>query len=103
MAKYEITNEQEPIEFEVDDERRRIIQNAQNLLRTRMGEVPFDRMRGFDSALFDLPAEEFRARLMPEVDRLLLWEPRVSAAQADFRLNENGETVIRVVIEIEEG
>lgn len=103
MAKYEITNEQEPIEFEVDDERRRIIQNAQNLLRTRMGEVPFDRMRGFDSALFDLPAEEFRARLMPEVDRLLLWEPRASAAQADFRLNENGETVIRVVIEIEEG
>lgn len=102
MARYEITNRQEEIEFETDEPVKRIVQNAQNLLRTRMGDVPFDRLRGFNGALFELPAEEFRAKLMPEVDRVLLWEPRVSATDAQFYLDENGETIIRVIIEVEE-
>ena len=79
MARYEITNEQKPIEFEGLGEVKRIVQNCKNLLMTRLGEVPFDRLRGFNWALFDLPAEEFRTRLLPEVDRVLLWEPRAEA------------------------
>ena len=102
MARYEITNERAEIDFEGTEEVKRILQNAQNLLRTRLGEVPFDRLRGFDQSLFDLPAEKFRERLLPEVDRVLLWEPRVAAVDAEFRLNEDMETVIRVIVEIEE-
>lgn len=102
MARYEVTNEVKDIDFEGTDEVKRILQNAQNLLRTRLGEVPFDRLRGFDQSLFDLPAEKFRERLMPEVDRVLLWEPRAAAVDADFWLNENMETIIRVIVEIEE-
>ncbi len=54
MARYEITNEQKPIEFEGLGEVKRIVQNCKNLLMTRLGEVPFDRLRGFNWALFDL-------------------------------------------------
>lgn len=103
MARYEITNEQKPIEFEGLGEVKRIVQNCKNLLMTRLGEVPFDRLRGFNWALFDLPAEEFRTRLLPEVDRVLLWEPRAEAVYAEFWLNEKMETVIRVIVEVEEG
>lgn len=103
MARYEITNEQKPIEFEGLGEVKRIVQNCKNLLMTRLGEVPFDRLRGFNWALFDLPAEEFRTRLLPEVDRVLLWEPRAEAVGAEFWLNEKMETVIRVIVEVEEG
>ena len=103
MARYEITNEQKPIEFEGLGEVKRIVQNCKNLLMTRLGEVPFDRLRGFKWALFDLRAEEFRTRLLPEVDRVLLWEPRAEAVDAEFWLNAKMETVIRVIVEVEEG
>ena len=103
MARYEITNEQKPIEFEGLGEVKRIVQNCKNLLMTRLGEVPFDRLRGFNWALFDLPDEEFRTRLLPEVARVLLWEPRAEAVDAEFWLNEKMETVIRVIVEVEEG
>ncbi len=103
MARYEITNEQKPIEFEGLGEVKRIVQNCKNLLMTRLGEVPFDRLRGFNWALFDLPAEEFRTRLLPEVDRVLLWEPRAEAVDATFTLNKDMETVIKVIVEVEEG
>nr|DAT64086.1 MAG TPA: lysozyme [Caudoviricetes sp.] len=103
MARYEITNEQKPIEFEGLGEVKRIVQNCKNLLMTRLGEVPFDRLRGFNWALFDLPTEEFRTRLLPEVDRVLLWEPRAEAVDATFTLNKDMETVIKVIVEVEEG
>ena len=34
----------------------------------RMGEVPFDRMRGLNPALFDLPLNEMQEQLLPELD-----------------------------------
>ena len=49
MAQYIITNIPEQIDFEIDnDDVGRTLQNAKNLLMTRMGEVPYDRLRGFD-------------------------------------------------------
>lgn len=102
MARYEITNEAAEIPFEENREVQRILQNAKNLLMTRMGEVPFDRLRGFDTSLFDLPMNEFRMRLIREVDRVLLWEPRCVAVSANAWLNTEHETVIRVIVEIEE-
>lgn len=100
MAQYEITNLPEPIDFECSSiQLLRALQNAKNLLMCRMGEVPFDRQRGLNPALFDLPMAEMEAKLMPELDRVMLWEPDVEVVRATIERNVNGETIIRCIIE----
>lgn len=100
MALYEITNLPEPIDFECSNSQlRRTIQNAKNLLMCKKGEVPFDRQRGLDPALFDLPIAEAQARLMPELDRVMLWEPDVEVESGTIERDENGQTIIRCIIE----
>ncbi|MBQ8708525.1 MAG: hypothetical protein IJ523_10600 [Succinivibrionaceae bacterium] len=104
MAQYEITNETLPIDFECNsDILQRTLQNAKNLLMCRMGDVPFDRMRGLNPALFDLPMDEMQEQLLPELDRVMLWEPDVEVVSATVTRNENGETVIHCIIETEVG
>ena len=101
MANYEINTETLPIDFECKDEPlRRVLQNVKNLLMTRRGEIPFDRQRGLDQRLFDLPIEEARAILLPEIDRALLWEPAAEAVSADITQKSDGETVISCVVKI---
>ncbi len=101
MAQYEITNRPVPIGFEnSDDPVQRTIQNAKNLLMCRMGEVPYDRYRGFDAALYDVPIPELREVLVEEIDRVMLWEPDVEVVDADCNMDENGDILIRAVIEI---
>ena len=103
MAQYEITNLPGEIDFECNaDFERRTVQNAKNLLMCRKGEVPFDRQRGFDPALYDLPIEEIPKYLLPELDRVMLWEPDVEVVRATAAL-ENGEVVIRCIIEVPDG
>ena len=71
MAQYIITNEPEDVNFEIgDDIIARTIQNCKNLLMTRMGEVPYDRYRGFDPAFYELPLPELQEKLLPELNRL---------------------------------
>jgi hypothetical protein len=102
MAQYVITNEPGRIDFECDsDMLERTLQNAKNLLMLRKGEVPFDRQRGLDRALFDLPLSEAEEALLPELDRVMLWEPDVEVVSAEFDTNAAGETIIRCVIETE--
>lgn len=101
MAQYIITNQPEPINFEVGmDIIARTIQNAKNLLMTRMGEVPYDRLRGFDPALYHLPIEQMRTALLPELDRVMTWEPDVEVADATADVTEDGEILITATIEI---
>ena len=100
MAQYEITNLPGAIDFECNNNYvRRTLQNCTNLLMCRKGEVPFDRQRGFDPALYDLPIEEIRSALLPELDRVMLWEPNAEVVRASVEL-EDGEAVIRCVVEI---
>lgn len=100
MAQYEITNIPEPIDFECSGSHlKRTLQNAKNLLMTRMGEVPFDRQRGFNPALFDLPIAQAQLRLMPELDRVMLWEPDVEVVRGSIERKNDGTTIIRCVIE----
>jgi len=100
MAQYEINNLPAPIDFECGNELiRRTLQNAKNLLMCRRGEVPYDRQRGFDPALFDLPLEEMNLRLLRELDRVMLWEPDVEVVSASAQRTEEG-VVIRCVVEI---
>lgn len=101
MAQYEITSEIIPIDFEnLDDFTERTLQNCKNLLMTRKGEIPFDRQRGLDPAIFDLPFHEMQAALMPELDRVLLWEPDAELVNAEAYMDRDGETRIRMVVEI---
>ena len=102
MARYIITNEPAPIDFECgDDQVLRTLQNAKNLLTLRRGEVPFDRDRGFDDALFHLPLADMEEQLLPELDRVMLWEPDVDVASAYLTVNSAGETVIHCIIQTE--
>ena len=100
MALYKIDNRPARVDFEATEIIARTLQNAKNLLMLRMGEVPYDRLRGFNPALFDLPMPELRAALLPELDRVMLWEPDVEVAEAACWL-EDGETVIEAMLEIE--
>lgn len=49
-----------------------------NLLRTRMGEVPYDRARGFDSSVMDRPTTIAMADYVEDAKRVIEdYEPRV--------------------------
>ena len=106
MARYIIDNRQKAIDFELDNyTTARLLQNAKNLLMCRQGEVPYDRYRGFHYRLLDMPIEDLNEVLVEEMDRIMQWEPDVEVVSAEAKLDENHETIITVVIEInnEEG
>ena len=66
MAQYVITNQGRDIPFEdCENETQRVVQNAKNLLMLQLGELPFDRLRGFDMGLYNLPLDQFQAELPP--------------------------------------
>ena len=100
MARYEISNIPGDIDFECSsDFVRRTVQNAKNLIMCRRGEIPYDRQRGLDPAVADLPLPELREAILPELDRVMLWEPDAEVVDASVTL-EDGETIIRAVIEV---
>lgn len=95
MAQYQITNQPAPIDFECNNDIiLRTIQNAKNLLTCRMGEVPYDRYRGFDPAYYNMPLPELKEKLLPELDRIMLWEPDVEVVDADCALEANGPRLL---------
>ena len=100
MAQYSIDNIQAPIDFQGSDIRLRTLQNAKNLLMCQMGEVPYDRYRGFDASLYDLPINELRQELLPALDRMMMWEPDVKVVRAEAALIEGGGVYIQVVLEL---
>ena len=102
MARYQIDNLPSPIDFQEHDRTRRILQNVKNLLLCRRGEVPYDRYRGFNQELLDLPITELRKRLLPELDRTMRWEPEVEVVSAEASMLPGGQTYIKVIVEIEE-
>lgn len=100
MAQYQIDNIASPIDYQEDDLVRRILQNAKNLLMCHMGEVPYDRYRGFDPALYDMPITRIRHELMPELDRVMMWEPDVEVVDAEATLMPDGSVYIKVIVEV---
>jgi len=102
MATFTIDNTPEPIVFEDGTAAEQTIRNCKNLLMCMMGEVPYDRLRGFDPALFDLPLERFRERLLPELDRVMAWECDAEVLAADCETGNDGRIRITVTIEIED-
>lgn len=101
MAQYQITNQPAPIDFECNNNIiLRTVQNAKNLLMCRMGEVPYDRYRGFDPAFYELPLPELQEKLLPELDRIMLWEPDVEIVDGECTMAENGDIIITATIEV---
>lgn len=100
MAKYQIDNIASPIDFQESDAIKRTLQNAKNLLMCHMGEVPYDRYRGFDPALFDMPIGELQSALLPELDRVMMWEPNVEVLEAEATLLDGGGVYIKVILEL---
>ena len=100
MAQYQIDNLPSPINFQSDDVVLRTLQNAKNLLMCHMWEVPYDRFRGFDPALYDLPINQFQAELLPELDRIMIYEPDAEVVDAEAKLLEDGSIYIKVILEV---
>lgn len=101
MAQYTITNQPAPIDFECNsDIILRTIQNAKNLLMCKMGEVPYDRYRGFDPAYYDLPISKLQEKLLPELDRIMMWEPDVEVVDGKCSMDESGNVIITMTIEV---
>jgi len=101
MAQYEITNQPALIDFECNDDiLMRTLQNCKNLLMCRMGEVPYDRMRGLNPAIFDLPLDKANEEITQEMDRVMGWEPDAEVVSAHMSIDENGDAIITVILEI---
>lgn len=100
MARFQIDNIDYPINFQTSDVLQRTLQNAKNLLMCHMGEIPYDRFRGFDPALFDLPMDELNEELIPELDRVMEWDPDIEVEDAEASLLEDGSLYIRVIVNV---
>lgn len=58
---------------------------VQNLLKTVRGEVPYERIKGIDRALIDMPSETTRAELIADVEFVVeTYEPRVALNNAEL-------------------
>lgn len=102
MALYEITSEPAELDFEcttAGDIRQRTLRNAKNLLMLRMGEVPYDRQRGLNPEIFDLPYDEAEAMIVKELDRCMLWEPDVEVVNGWIEIAD-GETIVHCVVDV---
>lgn len=100
MAEYMIDNLAAPIDFQESNLLKRTLQNAKNLLMCQMGEVPYDRSRGFNPALYDLTINDMREELLPELDRLMLYEPDVAVVDAQATLLPDSNVYIQCTLEI---
>lgn len=65
-----------------------------------MGEVPYDRYRGFDPAYYNMPLPELKEKLLPELTGSCCGRPDVEVVDADCALEANGEVIITVTIEV---
>lgn len=100
MARYLVTTKDDTIEWEGAREGlNRVLQNAKNLLLCRMGEIPFDRFRGLDVAISELPLADLEKALMIEVDRALSYEDECEAVEARAVPQTDGTVYFEVVIE----
>lgn len=101
MAQFLVNNRIEKINFECqNDYITRTLQNVKNLLCLEMGEVPFDRGRGVDPRIFELPMDEMKAALLPELDRVMLWEPDAEIVSATAERGPDGEITITCSVQV---
>lgn len=100
MAVYTIDNRPARIQWETDDWITRTLQNCKNLLMLQLTEIPYDRLRGLDTAIYDMPITDVNKILREEIDRVMMWE--IDATVRDVRANpSNGEVDAPYIIEVD--
>lgn len=81
-------------------------QCVENLLRIVRGEVPYDRVRGIDGSIVDMPEDDARIELEQDAKwNIENYEPRIAVEEAeiDTEIAENGDFKLSVnVTETEE-
>jgi phage baseplate assembly protein W len=78
-----------------------VIQNVKTIITTPAGTVPFDRDFGIDWSILDLPIQDAKARLTVEyIEKIKKYEPRASIKSVSFVVNEQGQLIPKVVIDI---
>jgi len=95
------TSIQTPLNWNASGDER-IVQNVLNLLRTFRYDVGYDRTRGIDPRVLDMPLKKAQAVYISEVYRVIdLYEPRASVKSVKFSgIDEEEGMQFQVVIEI---
>lgn len=79
----------------------RILQNVINILNTYRYEVAFDRVFGRNTDNIDRPNNEVIQNLIAETYELIeQYEPRAKVVEVNIYMNEEGEPVTKVVLEV---
>ena len=80
----------------------RIVQNVLNLIRTFRYSVGYDRTRGINPAVVDMPLNEAVMVYTAEIYRVVeLYEPRATVTSVSFSgLDDDGNMDFEVAIEI---
>lgn len=102
MAKYTIDNRSGAINWEVGAGNERILQNARNLLCAKLGEVPYDRLRGLNTAVFHKGMETANVLAVQDVDRLMEWEPEIAQVDEVRAFLSDGQIIIEADVTIDE-
>lgn len=80
----------------------KIAQNCQNLLCIWLYEVAYERTKGIDPEIVDLPLEEARQKMRSEIYRVLrTYEPRAEIASVKVAGEEPGDLLFFVGLNIE--
>lgn len=80
--------------------RRTVQETAKNLLLCRMGEIPYDDTGDLTTDFLTCRQKEFDEALLPELDRVMMWEPDVEVVSAKATRQTDGSTRLEVVIEV---
>lgn len=89
-TRFLVESRKAPVQFECKTIQGRILQNVRNLLMTRMGEVPYDRLRGLNPDVYDKPVAFVKAHIGEEITRVLAWEPDVQLVGVEVKHDKDG-------------
>lgn len=80
----------------------RIIQNIRNLISTWRYEVAYNRVKGLDPRILDMPAESAQALYIAEIYRLVgTYEPNATIKDVKLlAINYDGQIDVKVVVEL---
>lgn len=75
--------------------------NILNILRTVRGEVPYIPGLGLDRSYLDMPAPNMKVALLMDINKQLeKYEPQATAINLSISTDVNGDTNIRLEVEL---
>ncbi len=98
---YTIDNIPARIDWEVNGDLARTLQNAKNLLMAHKGEVPYSRNRGLNPDVYDVSMKRLKEVLLEEMRRVMILEPDVEVVAARADMSE-GFLLLEVDLQIDD-